>query len=85
MTKRDGVNSSVPRFCLEATREGRNIAANILGVVCITEYNNEQILLKTHGGKIRLVGEDLFLKVYEDKTVEIRGKVKEIGFDYAKG
>ena len=77
------VNTNPPMFCLEATRVGRKIAMSISGIICISDYSEELILLKTQGGKIRLCGEKLTLKVCEGNTAEISGRVREIGFDYA--
>ena len=77
--------SKPPSFNLEASRAGRGISVVLSGVIGISDYSERVILLKSHGGKIRICGERLMLSIYEDNTAEIVGRIEEIGFGYGKG
>ena len=77
--------SKPPSFSLEASRVGRGISIVLSGVIGISDYSESEILLKSHGGKIRICGKRLLLSIYEDNTAEIVGRIEEIGFGYGKG
>ena len=74
-----------PAFNMEASRVGRGISVVLSGVIGISDYSETEILLKSHGGKIRINGQRLMLSIYEDNTAEIVGRIEEIGFGYSKG
>lgn len=86
MTEKKYINPSrPPSFSLEASRVGRGVSLAISGVIGISDYSESEILLKSHGGKIRVCGQRLMLSIYEDKTAEIVGRIEEISFGYGKG
>ena len=86
MTEKKYIYSSrPPSFSLEASRVGRGVSLAISGVIGISDYSESEILLKSHGGKIRVCGQRLMLSIYEDKTAEIVGRIEEISFGYGKG
>jgi len=66
----------------EKTNEGLSISVG--GIIAINEYSENEITLVSHGGRITLRGRRLKLCVYEDKTVEVRGRIEEIIFGYGK-
>ena len=74
-----------PSFSMEASRIGGGISIALSGVIGISDYSESEILLKSHGGKIRICGKRLMLSIYEDNTAEIVGRIEEIGFGYGKG
>ena len=57
------------------------LVSGVSGVSCLDEERIELIL---RGGVITVVGEGLRLTALENKTVEIIGKITEVGFRYAK-
>ena len=71
-------------FRLEAERSKRGLSITVCGVVSIADLSMENILLKTHGGKVAVVGRRLAVKIFEHNTVEISGKVEDICFDCGK-
>ena len=86
MTEKKRVElSKPPAFSLEASRAGRGISVALSGVIGISDYSETEIILKSHGGKIRISGQHLMLSIYEDNTAEIVGRIEEIGFGYSKG
>jgi hypothetical protein len=86
MTEKKNVRiARPPSFNMEACRVGRGISVVLSGVIGISDYSETKILLKSHGGKIRICGQRLMLSIYEDNTAEIVGRIEEIGFGYGKG
>lgn len=86
MTEKKSVKVvSPPSFSLEASRVGRGISIVLSGVIGISDYSESEILLKSHGGKIKVCGQRLMLSIYEDNTAEIVGRIEEICFGYGKG
>ena len=86
MTEKKRVEmSKPPAFSLEASRAGRGISVALSGVIGISDYSETEIILKSHGGKIRISGQHLMISIYEDNNAEIVGRIEEIGFGYSKG
>ena len=57
------------------------VAMNVVG---ISDLSEEEITLISHGGRVKVRGYRLELSVLEDKSVEIFGKICEVGFEYGK-
>ena len=76
--------SGYSKFHLEADRTTRGMGITISGVIGVSSFSDCEIMLKTHSGRIKIEGARLDIRVYESGTVEICGKVKEIGFIYGK-
>lgn len=80
-TRRTGLLS---KFHLEADRTARGMSMFISGVIGVSEFSGEKIELLSHTGRIFIEGARLSLSVYENGTVEIRGKVLAVRFGYGK-
>ncbi len=78
------IPSPPPGFFLNAERRKKGMRISVGAVVSISEFSHEEILLVSHAGKIRIIGESLTISVFEGRGVEIIGGVKEIEFLYAK-
>ena len=50
----------------------------IVGAVGVSEANDDGIIVKCHGMKIRLCGTNIKINVLEHNTLEIFGKIEEI-------
>ncbi len=81
MTKTKALPSG---FFLNAERSIRGMRISLGGVVSVSEFSHETVLLVTHGGKIRICGTGLLLSVFEGRGTEISGKVGGIEFIYGK-
>ena len=68
----------------ELKKNAREAVAIIGGIVSINGYNREELELLSHSGRIRISGERLTLSVLEGRTLEVRGRVKEVTFSYGK-
>ena len=71
-------------FNLEASRFIGGISLVLSGVIGVSDYSECEIILKSHGGRIKVRGKRLMLSIFEDKTAEIIGRIEEIGFCYGK-
>ena len=71
-------------FHLEVDRSRAGLAIVLSGIIGISDFSDNYIHLKGHGGRISVHGKRLFINVYENSSVEIVGKVEEIVFKYGK-
>ena len=82
-TKNDNVTTS-QSYHLEADRSRRGMSVFVSGIIGIGDFSEESVLLRSHGGKVLVSGKRLDISVYENRTVEISGRVEEISFKYGK-
>lgn len=75
---------SLSPFTLEANRTGRGMGIFVGGIVGISDFSDESIHLKSHGCRVKIDGKRLALKVYENNSVEVNGRVENISFAYGK-
>ena len=76
--------SAISKFHLEAHRSVHGMSVIVGGVVGISDFSSESVLLKGHSGKITVLGKHLNISIYEGGAVEILGKVEDISFRYGK-
>lgn len=69
---------------MEANRTSCGMSVMISGIVGVSCFDENEIILKSHSGRIRIDGRILRIKVYESGTVEICGRVENVGFLYGK-
>lgn len=67
-------------FHMEADRISEGISVSVCGVFSILDFNTELAVLKLRHGKIKVRGIGLSIAVYENRTVEIFGKVEALEF-----
>ncbi len=67
-------------FHLEVDRAGALLAVCIANVTAVTDFDSENALLMSNRKKIRIYGHELSVSFYENKTVEILGKIGGIEF-----
>lgn len=77
-------SSSPPKFHLELERRGGACAVAIDGVVGVCEFSEVSVLLVCHGGRVRINGEKLAILTFENRTVEVIGKVLGVELSYGK-
>ncbi len=71
-------------FRLEAVRHGRGMSILLSGIVGVEGFNDTQIMLKSHGCRIEVMGKRLNLTVFENNSLEITGKIEGVDFKYGK-
>ena len=67
-------------FHLEIDKLGNSLSVSIMGVISILAFDEGSALVKTRRGRVKVTGESLSVAVYENKTVEIFGKVGAVEF-----
>ena len=81
LTKTDKGVVSMPRtFHIEADRVGDGISVSVSGVISILDFSEEAAVLKLRRGRMKISGGGLAVAVYENKIVEISGKISGMEF-----
>lgn len=68
-------------YHIEIMKSGKRVTAVVSGVMAVSDFSPAQVALVSHGGKIKFSGEGLSLSVFENKTVEITGRVENISLE----
>jgi len=67
-------------FHIEADRINDGISVSVCGVFSILDFNTELAVVKLKKGRLKVRGKGLSIAVYENRTVEIFGKVEVFEF-----
>ena len=91
MTDKKSAKEKVPKtlgtlspFHIEISRTRRGISLIAEGIIGINDFGDGRAVLMSHGGRVIISGKRLCVAVYEHNTVEITGKIDEVGFTYGK-
>ncbi len=76
--------SIVNRFHLEAERTPSGVQILASGVIGVKEFSRESVELLTHSGRIFVYGKRLSILVFENGTVEVKGRIEDVRFGYGK-
>ena len=76
--------SIVPPFHAEIDGGARRMSFLLSGVNSIRDFSSSAVLLRCKGVLVEIKGESLSLAVYENKTVEIIGKIYGMELSYDK-
>ena len=71
-------------FHIEIDKCMRGVSLLASGVFKINSFSEEQVCLSVRGLDILACGEGLCMTVYENKTVEIVGRIRKIEYEYSK-
>lgn len=71
-------------FSLEMRKGKRGSIMSVSDVIGVFEYSSNRVELTSRGGKLAVSGEGLVLSVFEERTVEIYGKITGIEIIYGK-
>lgn len=71
-------------FHVEMDRDTRGIKILVSGVKNISELSDNLVVLKCAGFRLSIKGEALSLSVYEEKTLEISGRLEVVEFENSK-
>ena len=82
--EKESLAGRVRTFYLEAAKSVFGMTLILGGIIGVSDYSDERIILLSHGGRIAVSGKKLFINVYENNTVEITGKVEAVSFKYGK-
>ena len=69
---------------IEFRKTKMGAVAVVSGVLSVSELTDSSLLLATHSGRVRFVGEGISMSVFSGRTVEILGKITSVEFSYGK-
>lgn len=85
MLKKKNAEPNMPEgFYLACERVSGGVSVIVGGVMCVTDFSPEAVMLAGHTGRISVFGRGLAMSVFENKSIEIKGRVEEIKFAYGK-
>ncbi len=67
-------------FHIEADRCKEGISMSVAGVNSIVDFSEERVLLRVKKGRVEVHGASLSVTVYENKIIEITGKISGVSF-----
>lgn len=71
-------------FYLSCERTVGGLSIIVGGIMSVTDFSEESVKLAGHTGRIAVNGKGLSMSVFENKNVEIKGRVEEIKFVYGR-
>ena len=71
-----------PSFHMEIVGARTRTFLQILGVRHIEDFASERVVLRVGRGRVYVFGSALGIAVFENKTVEIEGRILEVKFSY---
>ena len=75
---------AVPPFHMELEKRGKGAVILVTGIVSVDTLTKEEALLVTHSGRLLVVGEGLLIVTFEDRTVELSGRIEEVKLLYGR-
>ena len=67
-------------FHLEADRFKEGISLSIAGISSILDFSEQRVLVRVKKRRIEIVGTELSVTVYENRIVEITGRISGVSF-----
>lgn len=86
MQERNKRNKSIPQYNvfsdlhLEVNRLPSCISVLISNVTSVSEFYNDNVVLRSGKNKIRIYGSNLSIETYEGHTVELLGNITGVEF-----
>lgn len=74
----------VPSYRIEADGRGSKLRIAVIGIIGVKEFSQSRINVITKRESIILLGKELRMSVFENKTVEISGEITDISFSVRK-
>ena len=71
-------------FYLSCERTAGGLSVIVGGIISVTDFSEETVKLAGHSGRVSVNGKRLSMSVFENKNVEIKGRVEEIKFTYGR-
>ena len=68
----------------EIRKDKRRSVLVVQGVLGVGAFSSREIGLTSHGGRLTVRGEGLTMTVFENRTVEVFGKISGVELGYVK-
>lgn len=79
------INNNVgQKMSLEIKKSKLGAALVAVNAIGIAELSQNKVIILSHAGRVEVTGDGLTLSVFEDKSVEILGRIKGVELDYGK-
>ena len=78
------ISSVASPFHLEVDKVGRGMAVLVNGVIGVAEFSDQSVTLLISAMKVVITGYGMCITVYENKSVEIVGRIGRIDYLYDK-
>ena len=74
----------MPEFHIDIDKSGRALSFFCSAVKVISELSDEKIVLRLASFSVSVFGEKLNISVFENRAVQINGKILEVKFFYGE-
>ena len=71
-------------FRMEGERCSKGICLRFAGIIGINQFSKEEIEINNHSGRILIFGKKLNVTVFENRQLEIAGRIETVEFKYGK-
>ena len=71
-------------FYLSCERSLGGLSLLVGGIIGVSELDDGRTELLSHSGRITVSGRGLKLTIFENKSIEIKGRIEGINFAYGK-
>ena len=78
------IPSAISPFHMEVERSSAGMQILVSGIIGVKDFSTESLELLSHSGRVFIYGSRLSMLVYENGTVEIKGRVDSVRFGYGK-
>ena len=78
------VFSSISDFHIDIDRVARGMSISVCGTVGVKEFSDTRVLLQIKGFCLSIRGSEIAMSVYENSTVEVIGRIRDLEFIYEK-
>ena len=68
----------------ELTKSKSGASILLSGILAVDSLSSSEISLRAHSGGLSVFGEELLITVFQNKTIEIKGKITEVKLKYGK-
>lgn len=69
---------------IEMKKSSRGAVFVASGIMSVGELSEDSVTLLSHSGRLVLIGDNLGISVFENRIVEVYGKITEVKLSYGK-
>lgn len=82
--KKEVKRRQVSPFHIEIEKRGKGAVMVVTGIIGVSDFSDSDVCLVSHGGRFRIKGSKLSLLTFENRTVEVSGKIEGVELLYGK-
>ena len=81
---KDAILSAVSDFHIDIDKVPRGLSVSVCGTIGVKEFSDTRVLLQIKGFFVCISGTEISMTVYENSTVEVIGRIRDLEFLYEK-